>query len=120
MYFDKSDKQLANGAIYSIVSAVIFLALGILIFIGGRAIAPNLRLDPLSFLFLAALWFATFMMAFYITIVSIVCVVFGFIARKKHKRKFYKMCHIFSSISLNPVSKKGCKTGMEALETMPA
>lgn len=113
--FQKANQYLTGGAFYGIGAALTYFLISalIMLFVFGERSA----IDPLTALFIGLILLFILCIGIIIAllgIVSIIGVVFGFVAINKQKRKHYKMCLIFSKISLNPVSVKGAAIGVRA------
>ena len=117
----RSHKYLTGGAFYGIGAALTYFLISalIMLFVFGDRNA----IDPLTALFIGLILLFILCIGIIIAllgIASIIGVVFGFVAMNKQKRKHYKMCLVFSKISLNPISVKGAAIGVRACTPKPA
>ena len=102
---------------WSIASSLAFASslLVFLSFIPLKTIRKAQWMDPITTLFFGLAYLFVALIGVLIVVlgaISFVSLAFAIISMKTHKRINYKLCKIFSAISLNPFSITGAKMGL--------
>ena len=113
--FEKSNKYLIGGSIYSFILAPLLVGLGFLLIHLTYAIAARLDIVTNFFLFsfYVILYFGG-IYCFILAVVSLAAAVMSLVAREKNKRRFYRFLIVFSGVALNPFSFRGARMGVRA------
>ena len=114
LVYKKSDKFLTIGMVYSVIVGLCIIAFGVFIVYIVKNNSQG-TMDPITTLFFGLAYLFVALIGVLIAVlgaISFVSLAFAIISTKTHKRINYKLCKIFSAVSLNPFSLIGAKMGL--------